>query len=297
MIKTSAAAAISLALSVMATPALADDWELVDWNGGQVWGAEWTKSTKLTWDINGVDAWYRVYFEGYSEDYMNGNQVLPGLASSVLYKLTDISADKMSWTFDYVVENASGQWVDESQVAEIAFDVSGKKNGASKEFKGAVIIDGEYRTVGHGDFDPTNNYLVDDDFDVCLTTKGSFGRNQATNTSSNCDPGTNAGPEIGEFADGTFKLKFKSGIDTLSLYNPIVAYENVEFDVPTSKSSKTGSYYYGHQHYNGCGHDHDTSGYGLPGAYVPEPATWAMMIVGFGAAGSLVRTQRRRVAA
>jgi hypothetical protein len=27
---------------------------------------------------------------------------------------------------------------------------------------------------------------------------------------------------------------------------------------------------------------------------VPEPATWAMMIIGFGAAGSTVRSARRR---
>ena len=27
---------------------------------------------------------------------------------------------------------------------------------------------------------------------------------------------------------------------------------------------------------------------------VPEPATWAMMIIGFGAAGSMVRTARRQ---
>lgn len=30
---------------------------------------------------------------------------------------------------------------------------------------------------------------------------------------------------------------------------------------------------------------------------VPEPATWAMMIIGFGAVGSMVRTSRRRNAA
>ncbi|WP_293357210.1 cistern family PEP-CTERM protein [Phenylobacterium sp.] len=295
MIKTSAFAAMSLALSVMATPALATDWDLVDWNGEQVWGAEWTASTKLTWDsTTGVNAWYRIYFEGYTESYMNGNEVLPGLASSVLYKLTSISADKKSWTFDYVVENASNQWVDESQVAEIAFDVNGKKNGSTKQFGGAVILDGEYRTVGKGDFDPTNNYLVDDVFDVCLTTKN-LAWYQSTNTSNTCDPGTSAGPEIGETVDGTFKLTFNSAIDTLSFYNPIVAYENVEYDVPTSRSSKGGSYYYGHQHYPGCG-DQDDPGYGLPVAYVPEPATWAMMIMGFGAAGTALRTRRRLAA-
>ncbi len=31
-------------------------------------------------------------------------------------------------------------------------------------------------------------------------------------------------------------------------------------------------------------------------AAVPEPATWAMMIIGFGAVGSMVRTSRRRSA-
>ena len=29
---------------------------------------------------------------------------------------------------------------------------------------------------------------------------------------------------------------------------------------------------------------------------VPEPATWAMMILGFGAVGTMVRTSRRRCA-
>ena len=31
-----------------------------------------------------------------------------------------------------------------------------------------------------------------------------------------------------------------------------------------------------------------------PISAVPEPATWAMMIIGFGAVGSMVRTTRRR---
>lgn len=285
MFNKSALAALSLAISTLSAPALAGDWDLVDWNGTQIWGAEWTSSTKLDWGLDSVGSWYRIYFEGYTDDYMSGNVPLPGLASTVLYKLSDISSDGKSWTFDYLVENASDQWVDESRVAAIAFDVDGTKNGVEKSFKGAVIIDGEYRTVGRGDFDPTNSYLVDDDFDVCLTTKGS-------STSNNCDPGTNAGPEIGEWADGSFKLNFKYGIDTLSLYNPIVAYQGVEFDVPNSRSSKYG---YGHQHGRGCGHD-ESGGYGLPVAWVPEPATWAMMLLGFGATGAMIRSRRRLAA-
>ncbi|MES3026358.1 MAG: PEPxxWA-CTERM sorting domain-containing protein [Pseudomonadota bacterium] len=30
------------------------------------------------------------------------------------------------------------------------------------------------------------------------------------------------------------------------------------------------------------------------GSAVPEPATWAMMIIGFGAAGSMIRTARHQ---
>jgi hypothetical protein len=46
-------------------------------------------------------------------------------------------------------------------------------------------------------------------------------------------------------------------------------------------------------------------GYGMQGAFevqgdvtaVPEPATWALMIVGFGGAGAMLRSRRRRVVA
>ena len=42
--------------------------------------------------------------------------------------------------------------------------------------------------------------------------------------------------------------------------------------------------------------DNHTVGYfkTMTGTGVPEPATWAMMIIGFGAVGSMVRTSRRR---
>jgi|JI102314A1RNA_FD_contig_41_900935_length_614_multi_3_in_0_out_0_1 hypothetical protein len=38
------------------------------------------------------------------------------------------------------------------------------------------------------------------------------------------------------------------------------------------------------------------TGQGGPGPGVPEPATWAMMIIGFGAAGSMIRRRRTAIA-
>ena len=34
--------------------------------------------------------------------------------------------------------------------------------------------------------------------------------------------------------------------------------------------------------------------FGSPGTAVPEPATWAMMLLGFGAAGTALRRSRRK---
>jgi hypothetical protein len=38
---------------------------------------------------------------------------------------------------------------------------------------------------------------------------------------------------------------------------------------------------------------HYTLWAGAPGSAVPEPATWAMMIIGFGTAGGMIRSRRR----
>ena len=278
MIRKTAFAAVALALSVTAAPAAAADWSLIDWNGQQVWGAEWTSTTQLDWSVDSVDVWYRVYFDGYASDYMNGDQPLPGLASTVLYKLTDVSANKKSWTFDYVVENASVDPVQEARVAGIGFDIR------SPNLKSVSLASGgEYNRVGKGQFG-----AFGDSFDVCFTTKNS--------SMSGCNPGANAGPELGETGSGSFTLKFWNARDEVAFFNPFVAYGGIEYDTPTTQTSRYGSFY-SHKHSGGCGHGGDENGWGTPVAYVPEPSTWAMMILGFGAAGTMLRRRRNLVAA
>jgi hypothetical protein len=48
--------------------------------------------------------------------------------------------------------------------------------------------------------------------------------------------------------------------------------------------NRHGNYYY------------DSTGLSASITAVPEPATWAMMIIGFGAAGSMIRRRRAVVA-
>ena len=83
----------------------------------------------------------------------------------------------------------------------------------------------------------------------------------------NCAGGANGGPTPGNTATGTLALEFTSLPDSITLSQPVIRMQN------------TGP--------NGNGSD-----VGIPG--VPEPGTWAMMLLGFGAAGFAVRRSRRR---
>jgi hypothetical protein len=298
MFRKTAAATAALALSLGAFAAPANAWELIDWNGTQVWGEAWNSSTQLAWGTGSVDVWYQVYFDGYASAYHNGADPLPGLASTVLYKLTDIKNGGKSWVFDYVVENASTSPVTGSQVNGIGFDVK-RPSGASRLNSVSLASGGEFRTVGgdHRGSGYGNFSQMGDSFDVCFTTKGT------SSTTNNCTPGSNVGPELGESGSGTFTLNFRSERTSVAFTNPFVAYDNIEFTNPDARTSTYGSWYsssYGgtHYHFGGCGHGGtDDGGYGTPVAWVPEPSTWALMIVGFGGAGMALRSRRRMLAA
>lgn len=97
--------------------------------------------------------------------------------------------------------------------------------------------------------------------DVCFTAVS-----QGTCT------GNGGGLTYGQSGSGTLTLTFSSGRSTLELTDLYTRYQAVS---PSSISD---------------------SASGVPVSAVPEPATWAMMIIGFGAVGSIVRTSRRRTA-
>jgi len=88
---------------------------------------------------------------------------------------------------------------------------------------------------------------------------------------ANCAGGGSTGPDVGETSGGQFILAFTGGDPgTVTLTNATVRYQSTGLD--------------------GLG-----SGIGTPTnpPVVPEPATWAMMLLGFGAVGYSLRRRRR----
>lgn len=96
-----------------------------------------------------------------------------------------------------------------------------------------------------------------------------------TNWNGNCAGGGGGGVTIGNVGVGTFTLNFSSAKTGVSLSDAYVRYQSI----------------YGDGEWGG-------SAVGTPGAGggVPEPATWAMMLIGFFAIGSTLRSRRMVVA-
>jgi hypothetical protein len=92
---------------------------------------------------------------------------------------------------------------------------------------------------------------------------------------NNCT-GANDGLNIGQSASGTFALTFGSQLATITLSDFSVRYQGIDSrQLDISGGSASGVP-------------------GIPG--VPEPATWAMMIGGFGLIGAVARRRRTTIA-
>ena len=92
----------------------------------------------------------------------------------------------------------------------------------------------------------------------------------------NCAGGGSSGPDLGETSGGQFILAFLGGDPgTVTLTNATVRYQSTGLN---GGGSAIGT---------------PTSNPPPPPPVVPEPATWAMMLLGFGAVGYALRRRRQ----
>ena len=96
-----------------------------------------------------------------------------------------------------------------------------------------------------------------------------FGNVEVCFGGSNCAGGGGGGVNLGSTGTGTFTLNFGSALTELTLSNFYVRYQSI------------------------AGAGNTTSAIGRQTPPVPEPGTWAMMLVGFGAVGFAMRRGRK----
>lgn len=92
--------------------------------------------------------------------------------------------------------------------------------------------------------------------DVCLTA------------GDTCSGGSSGGPAPGDMASGTLALEFTSLPDSFTLLQPVIRMQNTA--------------------------NADGSDIGLPPGAIPEPGTWGMMLLGYGAIGLMIRRRRKQ---
>jgi hypothetical protein len=278
-LRTIIAASAALLTAAASTSAQAFSL-LTGWSGGPIWADAWTSSqnttatTPLRWVSSDAvdDVWFRVYFNGRNDESANN---LKGLAASLTFTLTDVTNGGKDWTFGYELLNASNNQflnnvqniVTASNVRSFSFDVFHTDDNSATRLTGASLVG----PIGLNEYDGlgqnlamnamAQNFLNSSTQDICIKSAN-------LNT---CHGGGSTGPGNGQSYSGAFQLHFNAAPAFVAFTDPMVRFNAIQK--------------------NGYG---DYSGIGIPYAWVPEPATWAMMILGFGAVGSMVRTQRRR---
>lgn len=225
----------------------------------------------------------QVYIVGLNPD--NHSLLYDGLGAELDLTLTSIDNSGYRFNFAYALKNVSTV---ASRVGTIGWNIGPQPFTVSG-------VGGSYGNSASG------NMSFHGVVDFCL--KNSNG--------ASCGGGGGGGPSMGQSAAGTFSLNYKSTVTTMvssqvPVYgkgknkNVIVGYTTVQTPVVTPVLAPKELVFnnFG-THWQSLPGGRSTVG--VPGerplvvTAVPEPATWAMMIVGFGAVGAVIR-QRRRVA-
>jgi hypothetical protein len=168
--------------------------------------------------------------------------------------LTLTAFDPTHWTFSYNLLNTSSSPITASAITGFGFDVSSALDLGTT----SLAPGGFFDTIASGTISQGPGF----DVDVC------FKNGQDNNCAGS--PG-NQGVNMGApAATGSFTLELVNGTSTLSLTDFVLRYQAIAGPNGTPESA-----------------------IGTP-TNLPEPSTWAMMLLGLGATGIAIRRARRK---
>ncbi len=201
-----------------------------------------------------------VNFNGLADVYLGGVVAVPGLTSSLELTLDSIVGNTAN--FIYTLSNTSTAPITESRISVFGFDVgpAGFASAVGSSPFDIEVLGGDLPNVGG----------IERTLDVCFKTGGGAG---------NCNGGGGGGVLLGGSQAGTLALTFGGIISSVDLSDFHVRYQswsNPELGVS-----------------GGSGVGDATS---ITTGVVPEPATWAMLIAGFGMVGMTMRKRRSTMA-
>ncbi len=243
--------------------------------------------TELTFAAPGAQP--QVYFNGFAP---GTTTIDPRLSATLDLSLTSVTNGGYQWNFSYSLANTS---TIASRVSTIGWDISA-------DFLDVIGVGGVFSNAADG------NMASLGDMDFCL--KDSNG--------ANCSGGGGGGLSMGQSGSGAFSLTFLDHTTTyvtvqVARYNKkgqLTGYDEIQMPQVNPVAAPTtvafNSFGLRMQSLNGGFSTVGVSstppppvsgigGFGEAAMIaVPEPATWAMMIMGFGVIGAVMR--RRRVA-
>lgn len=184
---------------------------------------------------------------------------ITGLTSSILYNFvgTTFAGGETTYNFQYQISNTSSAPITASRVSMFGFNTNPN-----------LVASGASSTGIFGKQGYNSNVPNIGDIEVCFHDRNG--------NSTNCAGGSGGGVDLGQMSTlGTFSLKFAGTPAVINLSDFYVRYQSIE------------------------GAGNVTSAVGQPGtptSPVPEPATWLMMLAGFGIVGAAMRRRNSSVA-
>lgn len=235
-------------------------------------------TTSATVGLNDAGSSFIVNYDGRSGSPVS---IIGGLNATATFGLSSVSSNGKAWTFSYAIDNVSTAPVTMSRISVFGFNVN------------QALLSGSATGLFNGGTGSGNVPNAQPDVGICFLSgskssgvvkggngKGGKGNGGGNGGGGNCAGGGGEGIRPADAAaTGSFTLNFANGQSSIALSNFYARYQSLDVRGNSATSA------------TGLGTVFVPAAVGA----VPEPATWGMMILGFGMVGAGMR--RRKVAA